>query len=81
MTNIMDRCNVIVVGASASGVSSLMQLVSGLPEVLDAAVAAALAIPEEARSALSAILSRKGPLQAIRRRSRRSRPLRAGSSR
>ena len=28
----MDRCNVIVVGASAGGVSSLMELVAGLPE-------------------------------------------------
>ena len=41
-----------------------MQLVSGLPEVLNAAVAVALPIPEEAPSALPAILSRKGPLQA-----------------
>ena len=60
----MNRCNVIVVGASAGGVSSLMQLVSGLPEDLNAAVAVALHVPEEAPSALPAILSRKGPLKA-----------------
>lgn len=60
----MDRCNVIVVGASAGGVSSLMQLVSGLPENLNAAVAVALHVPEESPSALPAILSRKGPLKA-----------------
>lgn len=60
----MDRCNVIVVGASAGGVSSLMQLVGGLPDDLDAAVAVALHVPEEAPSALPAILSRTGPLKA-----------------
>jgi two-component system chemotaxis response regulator CheB len=60
----MSRCNVIVVGASAGGVSSLMQLVSGLPADLDAAVAVALHVPEEAPSALPVILSRNGPLPA-----------------
>jgi two-component system, chemotaxis family, protein-glutamate methylesterase/glutaminase len=60
----MDRCNVIVVGASAGGVSSLIQLVSGLPEDLSAAVAVALHVPEDSPSALPAILSRQGPLKA-----------------
>jgi chemotaxis response regulator CheB len=60
----MNRCNVIVVGASAGGVSSLMQLVSGLPEDLDAAVAVALHVAEESPSALPSILSREGPLKA-----------------
>ncbi len=60
----MNRCNVIVVGASAGGVSSLMQLVSGLPEDLSAAVAVALHVPEESPSALPSILSREGPLTA-----------------
>lgn len=60
----MNRCNVIVVGASAGGVSSLMQLVSGLPEDLHAAVALALHVPQESPSALPSILSLKGPLTA-----------------
>jgi len=60
----MDRCNVTVVGASAGGVSSLMQLVSGFPEDLSAAVAVALHVPEESPSALPGILSRQGPLKA-----------------
>ncbi len=41
-----------------------MQLVSGLPENLDAAVAVALHVPEESPSALPSILSRQGPLVA-----------------
>ena len=60
----MNRCNVIVIGASAGGVSSLMQLVSGLPEDLSAAVAVALHVPEASPSALPTILSRQGPLKA-----------------
>src|SRR6476660_8298969 len=64
VTNVMNRCNVVVIGASAGGVSSLMELVSGLPENLDAAVAVALHVPEESPSALPSILSRQGPLVA-----------------
>jgi two-component system, chemotaxis family, protein-glutamate methylesterase/glutaminase len=60
----MNRCTVVVIGASAGGVSSLMQLVSGLPEDLDAAVAVAVHVPEESPSALPSILSRQGPLTA-----------------
>ena len=41
-----------------------MQLVSGLPEDLSAAVAVALHVPEESPSALPSILSRNGPLTA-----------------
>jgi hypothetical protein len=58
VTNVMDRCNAIVVGASADGVSSLMQLVTGLPRTRNAAVAVALDVPEES------IPSRQGPLKA-----------------
>lgn len=60
----MDRCNVIVIGASAGGVGSLTGLVSRLPADLQAAVAIALHIPENSPSALAAILTRKGPLPA-----------------
>jgi two-component system, chemotaxis family, protein-glutamate methylesterase/glutaminase len=60
----MTRCNVIVIGASAGGVSSLMRLVSLLPADIDAAVAVALHVPETSTSALPAILSRLGPLEA-----------------
>jgi len=60
----MSRCNVVVVGASAGGVSSLMQLVANFPRDLEAAVAVALHVPEEAPSALPSILTRKGPLPA-----------------
>ena len=42
-----------------------MQFVSGLPSDLDAAVGVALHVPEESPSALPAILSRKGPLEAV----------------
>lgn len=61
----MNRCNVVVVGASAGGVESLMQFVSGLPAGLDAAVGVALHVSEESPSVLPAILSRKGPLEAF----------------
>src|SRR5689334_2215146 len=60
----MSQCNVVVVGASAGGVNSLMQLVSGFPAGLDAAIAVALHVPEESPSALPSILSRSGPLMA-----------------
>jgi two-component system chemotaxis response regulator CheB len=60
----MSRCNVVVIGASAGGVSSLMSLVRCLPAGLEAAVAVAVHVPEESPSALPAILSRKGPLRA-----------------
>lgn len=61
----MNRCNVVVVGASAGGVSSLMQFVNGLPADLDAALGIALHISSESPSALPTILSRTGPLTAV----------------
>jgi len=64
----MSRCNVIVVGASAGGVASLMRLVSQLPSNLGAAVAVALHVPENSPSVLPAILSRRGPLPAAHAR-------------
>jgi two-component system chemotaxis response regulator CheB len=64
VTTNMQRCNVIVIGASAGGVGSLTGLVGDLPESLAAAVAVALHVPAEWPSALPAILSRSGPLPA-----------------
>ncbi|HUQ82783.1 MAG TPA: chemotaxis protein CheB [Gemmatimonadaceae bacterium] len=60
----MTRCNVIVIGASAGGVNSLMRLVSLLPANLSAAIAVAVHVPERARSVLPSILSRHGPVPA-----------------
>ena len=64
----MSRCNVIVVGASAGGVETLMRLVSELPHDLDAAVAVALHTPENSPSALPSILTRHGALPATHAR-------------
>jgi two-component system chemotaxis response regulator CheB len=64
VTSSMNRCNVIVVGASAGGLEMLMRLVGRLPRDLEAAVAVAMHIPEEAPSALPSILTRSGPLEA-----------------
>ena len=64
VTSLMNRCNVIAVGASAGGLESLLQLVARLPGALEAAVAVTLHMPEESPSALPAILSRNGPLLA-----------------
>jgi two-component system chemotaxis response regulator CheB len=60
----MSRCNVIVLGASAGGVTALGQLVSRLPADFPAAVAVALHVPERSPSVLPGILSRHGALPA-----------------
>jgi two-component system chemotaxis response regulator CheB len=64
MTTSMPPCNVIVIGASAGGVTSLSQLVRRFPPRLEAAIAVALHIPEQSPSMLPTILSREGPLKA-----------------
>jgi two-component system chemotaxis response regulator CheB len=61
---LMTHCNVIVIGASAGGVSSLTALVSMLPQELPAAMAVALHVPEESTSSLPQILTRGGALRA-----------------
>ena len=68
MTSRALRCNVIVIGASAGGVSSLIELVKRLPEGLEAALAIAVHVSENSPSALPAILSRNGPLPATHAR-------------
>jgi two-component system, chemotaxis family, protein-glutamate methylesterase/glutaminase len=55
----------VAVGASAGGVEALKALVSGLPPDCQATVLVVLHVPRDAPSALAAILSRSGPLQAV----------------
>jgi two-component system, chemotaxis family, protein-glutamate methylesterase/glutaminase len=57
--------DIIVIGASAGGVSALRALVAGLPHGLKAALFIVLHIPASLPSALPQILSRAGPLPAL----------------
>lgn len=60
----MVRRDMIVVGASASGVQAITTLLSGLPSGFPAAVLVVLHIPMYAPSQLHEILDRAGPLRA-----------------
>jgi two-component system, chemotaxis family, protein-glutamate methylesterase/glutaminase len=62
----MECRNVVVVGASAGGVKALEKLAAGLPENLPAALFVVLHTPATEKSKLPEILSRAGPLQAVR---------------
>ncbi|GAC1660363.1 MAG: hypothetical protein PVS3B3_30390 [Ktedonobacteraceae bacterium] len=57
--------NIIVIGASAGGVETLMMLVAGLPDGLRASLFIVMHIPATLPSALPRILSRSGPLPAL----------------
>jgi two-component system chemotaxis response regulator CheB len=56
--------DVVVIGASAGGLEALMNLVSGLPRDLPAALFVVVHITPTATSTLPAILARHGPLPA-----------------
>ena len=57
--------DIIVIGASAGGISALSKLVATLPAAFAAAVFVTIHIPEHSRSALPKILSQKGHLPAL----------------
>jgi len=57
--------DIIVVGASAGGVTAISQLVAQLPAGLPASIFITVHIPEHARSALPRILNQKGKIPAL----------------
>lgn len=57
--------DMILIGASAGGVQTLAELVSGLPRDLPAAVFIVIHVAPFGTSAMPAILSRSGPLPAV----------------
>lgn len=59
-----ERRDIVAVGASAGGVEALRALAAGLPPDYPGALLVVLHIPREAPSALPAILTRSGALQA-----------------
>jgi len=61
----MPGHDIIVIGASAGGVETLMRLIGALPPDLPAAVFVVLHVTPHATSALPDILARSGPLPAL----------------
>lgn len=57
--------DIIVIGASAGGVSALQTLVAGLPQSLQASLFIVMHIPASWPGALPQILSRAGPLPVV----------------
>lgn len=60
----MSARDIVVVGASAGGVPALLDLASGLPEKLPAALFVAVHSSAESPGALPAMVGRAGPLPA-----------------
>lgn len=60
----MER-DIIVIGASAGGVSALQTLVAGLPQSLKASLFIVMHVPASWSSELPRILSRAGPLPVL----------------
>jgi two-component system chemotaxis response regulator CheB len=61
----MAKRDIIVVGASAGGVTALVDLVQSIPKDINAAIFIVLHIPSSSPSSLPAILSKAGLLNAV----------------
>jgi two-component system, chemotaxis family, protein-glutamate methylesterase/glutaminase len=61
----VGRRDIVVVGASAGGVTALQDMTASLVSGLDAAVFVVLHLPPTSRSELPGIMTRAGPLRAI----------------
>lgn len=61
----MNQRDIIVVGASAGGITALKQLVAALPKDFRGSIFIVLHIPAYTQSALPKILSKAGPIEAV----------------
>jgi two-component system chemotaxis response regulator CheB len=61
----MTKRDIVVIGASAGGISALLELVRGLPHDLAASIFIVQHIPAHSPSMLPEILNKSGPLRAV----------------
>ena len=61
----MSKPDIVVIGASAGGVTALKHLVKGLPENFPGTIFIVLHIPPYTQTQLHLILSKAGPLEAV----------------
>ena len=61
----MSKPDIVVIGASAGGVTALKHLVKGLPENFSGTIFIVLHIPPYTQTQLHLILSKAGPLEAV----------------